>query len=296
MGTFLLITILMTGIGLGFVLPGILGRGGRVAADRGRLNAAIYRERISELERQYREKRIDDTEFARFGDEIRRAALSDLEGEGALAAKRSGARTDRWVAALVAIAVPVVAFGLYFQLGNPALLNAMSDAARVGHEGSQGQGSLQRPSVEEMVTRLASRLRENPDNPEGWLILARSYMALGRIAEARASFAEALERWPDNPEVLVGYAKLLARENKGAMAGRPMELVQSALRIAPDFPAALWLAGIAAYQRNDYAGAIEYWERLQRKGGLNEREQRMLAELLAEARKSRVAESKETSD
>nr|VFK07227.1 MAG: cytochrome c-type biogenesis protein CcmH [Candidatus Kentron sp. LPFa]VFK23969.1 MAG: cytochrome c-type biogenesis protein CcmH [Candidatus Kentron sp. LPFa] len=294
MGTFLFITTIMTGIGLGFVLPGILGRGGRVAADRGRLNAAIYRERISDLERQYREKRIDDAEFARFGDEIRRAALSDLEGEGALAAKRDGARTDRWVAALVAIAVPMVAFGLYFQLGSPILLSTMPDAARMDHEG--GQGSLQRPSVEEMVTRLASRLREDPDNPEGWLILARSYMALGRMAEARASFAEALKRWPDNPEVLVGYAKLLARENKGAMAGRPMELVQSALRVAPDFPAALWLAGIAAYQRNDYAGAIEYWERLQKKGGLDEREQRMLAELLAEARKSRVAESKGASD
>nr|VFK55674.1 MAG: cytochrome c-type biogenesis protein CcmH [Candidatus Kentron sp. TC] len=291
MVTFLLITMLMTGIGLGFVLPAMLGRGGRAACDRGQLNAAIYRERIAELERQYRDERIDDAEFARFGDEIRRAALSDLAEKDAPAAKRGATRTERWAAALVAVAMPAAAFGLYFQLGSPTLLNTTRDAPAMGHEGGP-----KRPSVEEMVTRLASRLREDPNNTEGWLILGRSYMALGRMEEARAAFGEALERWPKNPEVLVGYAKLLARENKGAMAGRPLELVRTALRVAPDFPAALWLAGIAAQQRNDHTGAIEYWERLQKKGGLEEREQRMLAELLREARKSKMAESEGVAD
>ena len=40
------------------------------------------------------------------------------------------------------------------------------------------------PAVEAMVARLAARLRENPDDAEGWKLLGRSYAALGRFHEA----------------------------------------------------------------------------------------------------------------
>nr|VFJ92831.1 MAG: cytochrome c-type biogenesis protein CcmH [Candidatus Kentron sp. LFY] len=284
-GTFLSITTVMTGIGLAFVLPTMLGGNRRVAYDRALLNAAIHRERLLELEQQHRDKRIDDAEFARFRNEIRQSALSDLEGNGAPTARQGGTRSDKLLAVFIAIALPAVAFGLYFQLGNPALLVASTKLAapEVGHRSVDG--SPKQPSVEEMVARLASRLREAPDDPEGWLMLGRSYVMLGRLEEARASLAEAFQRWPNNPEILVSYAKLLARDNDGGLEGRPFDLIESALRIDPDYPPALWLAGIAAYQRKQYANAVRYWEALQKKGGIGEQEQEVLAEFLGEARR-----------
>ena len=35
-----------------------------------------------------------------------------------------------------------------------------------------------------MLGKLLARLKENPDNPQGWVMLARSYRVLGRFAEA----------------------------------------------------------------------------------------------------------------
>nr|VFK79255.1 MAG: cytochrome c-type biogenesis protein CcmI [Candidatus Kentron sp. SD] len=282
---FLSITVIMTGIGLGFVLPAMFGRGGRVAFDRGRLNAAIYRERISELERQHRDKSIDDAEFARFGDEIRQSALSDLERNDLEGGMSAATRTDRLTPVLVAIAVPVVAFGLYFHLGTLLpLLDTPGPGASRKMAHSSSDASSRQPSVEEMVARLASRLEEDPDNPKGWLMLGRSYMMLGRFDDAKASFGAAFERWPENPEVLVNYAGSLARDNEGSMEGKPLELIRTALRIEPNFPSALWLAGIAAYEQEEYADAIGYWKALQKKGGIDEEQQQVLTESLSKAR------------
>jgi len=144
------------------------------------------------------------------------------------------------------------------------------------------------PPLEDMVDRLADRLKKAPDNPEGWLMLGRSYTILGRSEEALSAFAEAWRRQPENPEIVVSYAESLAGSRQGDMTGRPSELLRSALAIDPDFPSALWLAGVAAYQQARYGEAITHWERLQKGGEISEEEQKMLTEILSEAREKRA--------
>nr|VFJ95366.1 MAG: cytochrome c-type biogenesis protein CcmH [Candidatus Kentron sp. H]VFJ96106.1 MAG: cytochrome c-type biogenesis protein CcmH [Candidatus Kentron sp. H]VFK02164.1 MAG: cytochrome c-type biogenesis protein CcmH [Candidatus Kentron sp. H] len=315
MNIFLLITTLMAGIGLAFVIPPLLGRGQKTAGDRKALNADIYRERLSELEQQHRDGLMDEAELVHARVELQRAALADLtpadpaEGEApAGAASRGEAEADemtmetgrggsqgriRSIPALittlfVALAIPAAGFGLYFQWGNPDILTGaagpLSSAQPAGHP-APGPSPAS-PPLADMVDRLAARLEQKPDNPEGWLMLGRSYAVMGRLDEAGAAFAEAYERQPDSPEILVSYAESLAERNEGKMAGRPSELIQSALYIDPDFPPALWLAGVAAYQQNEYTGAIEHWERLQKGAKISEQEQRMLADILSEARQA----------
>jgi len=286
----------MVGLGLAFVLPTIFGRSKNAAHDRKRLNAAIYQERISDLEQQHRDNKINDAEFARFRHEIRQSAFSDLEREGISTTRQDGTRGNKFLAVFLAITIPITAFGLYFQLGRPDLLiNAAEHAAPSQKPGFQSPaGSLQQPAIEEMVDRLASRLQENPDDPEGWLMLGRSYSMMGHLDEALASLAKAYQRWPDNPEILVSYAKLLAQHNNDSMDGKPAELIQSALQLNPDFPPALWLAGVAAYQQDMPTDAIRYWEQLQKKGEISQQEQQVLTELLEEARQ--MVKSQKTSD
>lgn len=55
--------------------------------------------------------------------------------------------------------------------------------------------------IEGMVAGLAARLEENPDNPDGWIMLVRSYATMGREDKASASYAKALEHFDGNAQV-----------------------------------------------------------------------------------------------
>lgn len=291
MGIFLLITTVLIIVALALVLPPMLGRGQKAVHDRGRLNAAIYRERLSELEEQRRDNLINEAELIRARDEIQRAALADLDpaNETANETEKGAARgISAWrgtAAWFVALAIPAVCFALYFQWGRPDVFDGAGSMATARHGSAQSRDPAM-PSLEKMVERLAERLKQAPDNPEGWLMLGRSYTIMGRLDEAGAAFAEAYRRQPDDPQILVSYAESLAGDNGGSMAGRPTELLRAALEVDPDFPGALWLAGIAAYRENRYFDAITHWERLQKGGKLSEREQEILEGTLADARQA----------
>jgi cytochrome c-type biogenesis protein CcmH len=117
--------------------------------------------------------------------------------------------------------------------------------------------------IEEMVAKLAERMEQNPDaDPKGWVMLARSYKAMGRYEEATRAFGKAGRLVDEDAHLLAEYAEALALSTGGSLRGRPSELLARALKLDPELPDALVLAGTAAYEREDYAAAAAYWERL----------------------------------
>jgi len=116
--------------------------------------------------------------------------------------------------------------------------------------------------IEEMVQRLADRLQQNPDDIEGWRMLGRSYTVMGRFPEAANAYSKAAARSPRDPQLLADLADALAMARGQKMAGEPEELVLRALQIDPNNLKALALAGTAAYDRNDFRGAVGYWQRM----------------------------------
>jgi len=111
------------------------------------------------------------------------------------------------------------------------------------------------------VDQLAAKMKEQPDNAEGWMMLARSYMQLGRVPEALPAFAKAVSLAGEDPRLLADYADALAMTQGRKLEGEPEKLVLRALQIDPDHVKALALAGTAAMARRDYAGAVKHWER-----------------------------------
>ena len=93
-------------------------------------------------------------------------------------------------------------------------------------------------------------------------MLARSYVALGRHADAMPAFEKASALRPDDADLLSDYADALAMAQGRTLQGRPAELLQRALKADPRNPKALALAGAAAFERKDYAGAVKYWQAL----------------------------------
>jgi cytochrome c-type biogenesis protein CcmH len=165
----------------------------------------------------------------------------------------------RLVAGLSA-AVLVLAVAGYAWTGSPSLITGKVPVAQAESSPHQASGSAE--EFEAAVERLAGKLKEQPDNAEGWVMLARSYLQMGRVAEALPAFEKALALDGNNARLLVDYADALAVKNDRNLEGQPMMLIERALKIEPDNLKGLALAGTAAFNRKDYAGAVRYWEKL----------------------------------
>jgi cytochrome c-type biogenesis protein CcmH len=113
-----------------------------------------------------------------------------------------------------------------------------------------------------MVARLAQKLASNPDNGEGWVMLARSYNALGRFGEAAAAYAKAEAKYPQDSQFLADYADSLAMAQGQSLEGKPEALIRRALQADGNNLKALALAGTAEFEKSDFAKAIEYWGRM----------------------------------
>lgn len=109
---------------------------------------------------------------------------------------------------------------------------------------------------------LARRLRDTGGDGEGWALLARSYLQLGRIKDALSAYQQATELVSDNADLWVEYANTAALTNQRRLAGEPQRLVALALAADPDNLNALALAGMAALQAGDAELALTHWRRL----------------------------------
>jgi cytochrome c-type biogenesis protein CcmH len=113
-----------------------------------------------------------------------------------------------------------------------------------------------------MVEKLATRMKEQPEDPTGWRLLARAYAAMGRFQESVAAFNEAAARGPEDASLLADWADALGMQNQ-SLEGEPSRLIGRALALDPNHPKGLSLAASAAFYRKDYDAAIAAWQKLQ---------------------------------
>ncbi|MES2297045.1 MAG: c-type cytochrome biogenesis protein CcmI [Pseudomonadota bacterium] len=256
MSAFLLMAALMTAAALMFILPTLLRKPStaRPHARRDEVNLMVLRDQMRELDADLEAGTINTADHASARQELERRVAEDVQPA---AAGGDGAAVKRWPTVVLALAVPLGAAGLYFLLGapaglNPAALEAQKDAA---HEVTPEQ-------MVKMVEGLAVKLKDKPDDAQGWSMLARSYDVLGRYGEAAAAYEHLVKIVPPNADLLADYADTLAMSKNKSMAGEPEKLVQRALELEPKNLKALSLAGSAAFERRDYAQAIVQWKKV----------------------------------
>jgi cytochrome c-type biogenesis protein CcmH len=114
-----------------------------------------------------------------------------------------------------------------------------------------------------LLESLKRKLDKTPNDGAGWALLARSYVELGRHAEAIPAYEKAMRLTNDDAQLMVDYADALAVVNGHRLAGEPEALVNQALKLEPNHPKALMLSATAAFDRKDYSGAIQIWKKLQ---------------------------------
>jgi cytochrome c-type biogenesis protein CcmH len=178
----------------------------------------------------------------------------------------ANAKPSAGLAAALAIFVFGIAGAGYFAIGSPGHLGAGPGVATAPSAATGTQEDAERAQalqqIASMVDQLAERLKTRPDDAEGWQMLARSYAAIGKHPQAVDAFRKAAQLRPDDPALLADFAFAVAMTNGRNFAGEPTQLVERALKIDPKNPKALALAGTVAFDRKDYPGAVQYWERL----------------------------------
>jgi cytochrome c-type biogenesis protein CcmH len=149
------------------------------------------------------------------------------------------------------IFVVALSSGLYYRQGNPDLLSVGAVA---------GEGL---PGMDDAIAALAQRLEEDPNNPDGWSMLGRSYMSVGNYGGAVEAFEKALElESGQNAQTLVALGEALLANTNSPIEGRIASLFENALALDPNNPQALFYGGIAAFNRNNTDLAADRWERL----------------------------------
>jgi len=238
---------LLVAVVLGLILwPLWRSTGAAAEVSRVDLNAAVYRDQLKELERDRAAGSLSEAAFAQSSQELQRRLLADA---GAEAPAVLTAQAPKKLILGIALLIPLAGALLYAWLGDP-------NAAR-----EQQASTVTARQIDDMVRELAARLKKNPDDPKGWIMLARSYRALGRFELAADAFEHVGPPLEQDASLLADYAEVLARDANGDFEGKPQAALDKAIALAPANPQVLTLAGISAYQRRAYTEAADDWER-----------------------------------
>lgn len=244
-------------------------------------NIAVFRDQLAELERERDEGTLAAAEFGQAQVELRRRLLQEIPAENAEMAGLSKA-PSRKAAVLILLLLPLLAVGGYMLLGTPQAVNPLMTAQ---------SGKMTPEQIQGMVAGLAERLKANPDDTQGWLMLARSYKSLGRPTEAADAYGKVEAAIDDDPNLLTDYADLLAMLAGGSLDGKPLTLINRALHLDPDNIMALWLAGTAAFNRRDFVEAVTFWERAVKGLQADSEDAQMLIDSIAEAKRHMEAKA-----
>lgn len=165
----------------------------------------------------------------------------------------------RWLSVGLALVIlmPLATLMLYQQVGAPQGISVQPIS---GHASGQ-PGEMD--DMAEVLAQARSRLEAQPDDLEGWVLLARSYKTLQQFQEAEEALRQAQRLAPDDPRVLVELAETLLFLGGGAPPSpEARELLTRSIELQPDLPKAMWLQGMVAAQDGDDRQAVDWWERL----------------------------------
>lgn len=162
----------------------------------------------------------------------------------------------RAAAIAVGIAIPVLAVMLYLARPHTPISPPAQPPVT--------QNDKMAPEHAQVVEDMAARMDLNPNDGKGWSMLGHSYAVMGRYADAVMAYEKAVKLIPDDVQLLVDYADVLAVANDRNLRGKPLVLISKALKLDPNNVKGLALIGTAAFQSGNYAEAVKYWERVLR--------------------------------
>jgi cytochrome c-type biogenesis protein CcmH len=231
-------------------------RPGKVAPDRLDHDLEVYRDQLREVEADLAAGSVTEREAGEARREIERRILRAAEH----ASNHAGPiAPSALTAVLIALLLPALTLFLYTEIGQPAQpdqpLAARNIAAPVPQDLTDGQSK----QIEAMVSRLARRLKDEPDDLEGWTLLGRSQAALGQLDAAASSLRKAVALSKDDADLLVAFGDVLTKSSSGNITPEALIAFSKARELAPGSLSARYFLALADLQAGRRQQAYEAW-------------------------------------
>ena len=250
----------LAGLALLFIVPPILRSKPEASADKideNQVNMAVFRQQMEELGADLAAGNLEQDQYDAARHDLEKELLLDIDESSP---EPAAAKSGKWAALVLAPTIPALAVTLYLMVGDQRAIEKLESGPAVAARQQNSPSDV--PSMDVLVARLAERMEREPENVQGWLMLGRSYLAIGQTQDAVNSYERARQLAPEEPEVLLGYATAVAKV-EGGFQGKAEELIAAALEIDPNNGNGLWMMGLVEYQRDNHAKAIELWTKLE---------------------------------
>jgi cytochrome c-type biogenesis protein CcmH len=252
--TFWLVVIGLILLGLVFILLPLLTKNNKNAyVSREEINKAIYIGKVEDLQADLERNLLDKEEYDHALADLQQTLLQDAD-TGREEVKRERSGNNIIITLMLTLCMPVAALLIYQQVSTGGYTNDITE---------QHATSEQAQSIESSIARLEQRLKEKPDNVEGWTMLGQSYFVIQKYDQAKSAYLRALDLANQaDPEILVLTAEASAFANSEMFNDYEKSLLSKALSINPNHQRGLWYSGYAAYTTSEFSNAVNHWQKL----------------------------------
>ena len=147
-------------------------------------DAAVYRDQLNEIESDRARELIGEEEARAARAEVARRLLAADSKQRHSPQNRTDHARAKPAMIAVAIALPLLAVGLYLLYGSPRLPDQPLAARLQDPASDQNLGAL--------IAKVEARLRAHPEEGEGWDVIAPVYLSWRRYNEAADAYAQAI--------------------------------------------------------------------------------------------------------
>jgi cytochrome c-type biogenesis protein CcmH len=253
---FWIFALLLILFALAIILPPLFKKTPLDTNDRYDQNIQIAKEQLNELETAFGNHEMQQEEYLSRRDELEQSLYSDTKTGDAKPTEYT--KPSIVSTLLIASLIPAIAFGMYTRYGNSQAV----DPETIKTTKNIPMTADGKPDVDAMVSGLRQKLDAKPNNPQGWYMLGRSYMALKRYNDATYSYEQLLKLQPEDAKTMLFLADAESMKNNGDVSGRPTTLIEKSLEIEPNNTTGLWLGGMSSSRQGKHEQAIQRWTSL----------------------------------
>ena len=225
-------------------------------------DVALYQDQLKEVDHDLEQGLLTSNQADAVRTEIQRKLLLSVgheETEGSGTPALTSSHSAIYTLAAIVLFISVGAVSSYSSLGSPGLRNIAYVDRDIKQEETVLANWQAEQDMDALLSQLAGRLAERPNDIKGWRMLGRSLLARGRYNEAVTAYKHIVDLQPDNAEIVADYAEALIFVNEGAVDETALEILQGVFVSAPANPKIRYYIGLSKAQNDDLTGALQDW-------------------------------------
>ncbi|MEH6629194.1 MAG: c-type cytochrome biogenesis protein CcmI [Halopseudomonas aestusnigri] len=263
---FWMLTGLLTALSLLVLLRPLMTTAKNAPANTAESDLAVYKDQLKEIERDLNAGNLGESQADTARIEIQRRILNTSQEQSASTKGTPlSASTIKFIVGFLTISFPLAGIILYLELGQPGVPSMPLAERNIAAERSaiaQQQNSSRNEEMMGLAQKLEERLKSDPTNLEGWMLLGSTYVEIGAYSKAEGAFRQAMENTPPSAMVYGAVAEMIVAQTEGQVSSEALSLFQKSLELDPTDPRGLFYSGLALSQAGENDNALKFWLKL----------------------------------